>query len=323
MPCVNARARSAIETDLAVTFRGTRLTVPRAEMPVGRRRVGIGPNTRERRPPVETEGAVRPGRPPGYQACNTCRTRRGLGVRRPGTQSLDDVPPAACSAWVPGCLPTESGRGGRCFPSHSPWPNRSPQFFFYSVRLVTARPAPGAPFKHLRRLRAARPPSGTAARTGFGEASHGRGGTGVSRPRTTRTGSAHVAGQPPTPSPAACEVTAGAGFGRLRVDRPCRVRELARSTADPGRLRGQHGCRLWALTGSPPVAGQRAQINARGGSSDGGGRRACRVRAGVGGAGRTRRSPPRRRRRCPPRPPPPRCRTGLGSWRATRSGRRR
>jgi hypothetical protein len=26
----------------------------------------------------------------------------GLGVRRPGTQSLDDEPPAACCAWVPG-----------------------------------------------------------------------------------------------------------------------------------------------------------------------------------------------------------------------------
>jgi hypothetical protein len=26
----------------------------------------------------------------------------GLGARRPGTQSLDDKPPAACCAWVPG-----------------------------------------------------------------------------------------------------------------------------------------------------------------------------------------------------------------------------
>jgi hypothetical protein len=33
----------------------------------------------------------------------------GLGVRRPGTQSLDDMPPAACCAWVLRCSRTGEG----------------------------------------------------------------------------------------------------------------------------------------------------------------------------------------------------------------------
>ncbi len=48
---------------------------------------------------------------------------RGLGARcptGPGTQTLDDKPPAARCAWVPGIRARSPGRGGRYFSTAPP-----------------------------------------------------------------------------------------------------------------------------------------------------------------------------------------------------------
>jgi hypothetical protein len=68
---------------------------------------------RAKRGQLDTEfgGAGVPGvnRPPrrqrehlGLPSVQLTSYSLGLGARRPGTQSLDDKPPAACCAWVPG-----------------------------------------------------------------------------------------------------------------------------------------------------------------------------------------------------------------------------
>ncbi|GLZ32972.1 hypothetical protein Lesp02_51600 [Lentzea sp. NBRC 105346] len=46
----------------------------------------------------------------------------GLGVRRPGTQALDDKPPAACCAWVLEVRAQSSVGVDPDFSSSGPWP---------------------------------------------------------------------------------------------------------------------------------------------------------------------------------------------------------
>jgi hypothetical protein len=64
--------------------------------------------------PVSIPVTDRAAPPPAQNARVTKRATvsylPGLGVRRPGTQSLDDMPPAAGCAWVPGVLCTEPYR---------------------------------------------------------------------------------------------------------------------------------------------------------------------------------------------------------------------
>ena len=71
----------------------------------------------------------------------------GLGVRRPGTQSLDDMPPAACCAWVLRCSRTELYRGGEGFSSALSLADQKSAPTFYRVSGVTSRAHMGAPLK--------------------------------------------------------------------------------------------------------------------------------------------------------------------------------
>jgi hypothetical protein len=71
----------------------------------------------------------------------------GLGVRRPGTQSLDDMPPAACCAWVLRCSRTESYRGGARLLFAMSLADQESAPTFYAVREVTSRAHMGAPLQ--------------------------------------------------------------------------------------------------------------------------------------------------------------------------------
>lgn len=74
---------------------------------------------------------------------------RGLGVRRPDTQSLNDKPPAACPAWVPGVRARRSFRGGQGFSSALPLADKMSASLFYPVTGVTSRGWRGAPVQRL------------------------------------------------------------------------------------------------------------------------------------------------------------------------------
>jgi hypothetical protein len=87
-------------------------------------------------------------------SANTRATKRatvsylpGLGVRRPGTQSLDDMPPAACCAWVLRCSRTESYRGEQGFSSALSLADQESAPTFYSVMEVISRARLGAPLQ--------------------------------------------------------------------------------------------------------------------------------------------------------------------------------
>ncbi len=72
---------------------------------------------------------TREHRDPGVHYVSCC----GLGVRRPGTQAHDDMPPAACCAWSARPSRTEPDRGGRVLLCRTA-PGRSESVCLFVVR---------------------------------------------------------------------------------------------------------------------------------------------------------------------------------------------